>query len=308
MSRGRPRENRNGAGTPPVRPGGRIEIAPRVEIDIATDHLGAVLSDRRNILGLKIEDVAEDIKIRPEYLRALEDEALDTLPTPEYGRLFLKSYAERLGIDVSEAYALLDLCERPVKAKPPSEAPPEGGAQRQPTTRRPLPIIWVSAAVVIVVAVGLWALLRSGGDAPDSGAVRESPDEAPPPAAEIVAAPEERPVPNIGDGPMQLELTFDRETWVVLAADDDTVVNRLLYAGDVVQATAVGYFNLTLGHTDGVAATIDGQRLIPFYERASRLAGITITADSARAWRDTTSAASTEEQPARENDSAPAGP
>ena len=290
MSRDKPGENRNGAAKRPGKPGGRIEIAPRAEIDIATDRLGTVLTERRNTLGLKLEDVAEDIKIRPEYLRALEEETLDALPTPEYGRLFLKSYAERLGIDVSEAYALLDLCERPTGVKPPPEPVAEGMALQRPPARRSFPVVWVSIAVVVVAAVAVWIMLRSGPDAPGTSGADETPDEVASPASEIVAEPEPRQPPEIGEGPMQLAMTFDRETWVVLAADNDTVVNRLLNAGDVVEATAIGFFNLTLGHTDGVAATIDGRRLIPFRERASRLSGIIITADSARAWLDTVTA------------------
>ena len=41
----------------------------------------------------------ERTKIRPKYLRALEDEQFDILPAPTYVKGFLRSYAEALGLD-----------------------------------------------------------------------------------------------------------------------------------------------------------------------------------------------------------------
>src|SRR3989304_2244964 len=92
--------------------GPRSDIAP-LEIDITKDRLGEILAARRHQLGLRLEEIAEDIKIRADYLRAIEQEAFDKLPTAEYSRLFLKSYAERLGLNINDIYALYDVHHRP---------------------------------------------------------------------------------------------------------------------------------------------------------------------------------------------------
>ena len=48
---------------------------------------------------LDFPELEERTKIRPKYLRALEDEQFDILPAPTYVRGFLRSYAEALGLD-----------------------------------------------------------------------------------------------------------------------------------------------------------------------------------------------------------------
>ncbi len=114
-------------------------VAPS-EIDITKDHLGEILTARRHQLGLRIEEIAEDIKIRADYLRAIEQEAFDNLPTAEYGRLFLKSYAERLGLNVNDIYALYDVHHRP-PWEPAARPRPAHGESRMPagpTPRMPM--------------------------------------------------------------------------------------------------------------------------------------------------------------------------
>jgi hypothetical protein len=61
--------------------------------------IGSSLRDARTRQGLDFPELEERTKIRPKYLRALEDERFDILPAPTYVRGFLRSYAEALGLD-----------------------------------------------------------------------------------------------------------------------------------------------------------------------------------------------------------------
>jgi transcriptional regulator with XRE-family HTH domain len=61
--------------------------------------IGSSLRDARTRQGLDFAELEERTKIRPKYLRALEDERFDILPAPTYVRGFLRSYAEALGLD-----------------------------------------------------------------------------------------------------------------------------------------------------------------------------------------------------------------
>ena len=49
--------------------------------------------------GIDFPELEQLTKIRPKYLRALEDENFDILPAPTYVKGFLRSYAESLGLD-----------------------------------------------------------------------------------------------------------------------------------------------------------------------------------------------------------------
>src|SRR5512134_1978637 len=61
--------------------------------------IGASLREARLRQGLDFPELEERTKIRPKYLRALEDERFEQLPAPTYVRGFLRSYAEALGLD-----------------------------------------------------------------------------------------------------------------------------------------------------------------------------------------------------------------
>jgi cytoskeleton protein RodZ len=64
--------------------------------------LGEELRDARLALGLSIEDVAAELRIRRVYLIALEEGRLKDLPSPAYAVGFVRNYAGALGLDPGE--------------------------------------------------------------------------------------------------------------------------------------------------------------------------------------------------------------
>lgn len=63
---------------------------------------GEKLQQARLLKNLKIEEVAKQINIRPEYLSALEEERFDKLPAGLYGKNFIREYASFLGLNLKE--------------------------------------------------------------------------------------------------------------------------------------------------------------------------------------------------------------
>jgi cytoskeleton protein RodZ len=61
--------------------------------------IGNSLREARLRQGLDYADVERVTKVRPKYLRALEDETFETLPAQTYVKGFLRTYAEFLGLD-----------------------------------------------------------------------------------------------------------------------------------------------------------------------------------------------------------------
>jgi hypothetical protein len=61
--------------------------------------IGNSLREARLRQGLEYPDVERATKIRPKYLRALEDEQFEVLPAQTYVKGFLSTYAEFLGLD-----------------------------------------------------------------------------------------------------------------------------------------------------------------------------------------------------------------
>ena len=61
--------------------------------------IGSSLREARLRQELDFPELEERTKIRPKYLRALEDERFDILPGADVRQGFLRSYAEALGLD-----------------------------------------------------------------------------------------------------------------------------------------------------------------------------------------------------------------
>ena len=58
--------------------------------------LGALLRDKREKMGLTYAEIAEQTKLRPRFLEALEDEDWEHLPSPAFVKGFIRSYARVL--------------------------------------------------------------------------------------------------------------------------------------------------------------------------------------------------------------------
>ncbi len=95
--------------------------------------LGQVLRTKRESLGLDLEEVQERTKIRKRYLIALETGDWSILPGYVYGRGFVRSYAEVLGMDglellnsyvdkepLNDANPAVDFVQPAVSPNPPS--------------------------------------------------------------------------------------------------------------------------------------------------------------------------------------------
>lgn len=63
---------------------------------------GGLMRSTREELGWNIRDVGAALRIRPDYLEALERNTVVGLPGPTYATGFLRAYAEYLGLDSAE--------------------------------------------------------------------------------------------------------------------------------------------------------------------------------------------------------------
>ncbi len=70
--------------------------------------IGTTLRNARIQRGLTIEQAAQDTRISPRFLEALEAEQFDSLPAPVYVRGFLRSYANYLRLDAAPLLASLE--------------------------------------------------------------------------------------------------------------------------------------------------------------------------------------------------------
>ncbi len=255
-------------------------------------HVGALLKARRRELGLKHKDVTRDIKIKAEYIKAIEDEEFELLPTPEYLRLFLKTYAEYLGFDTQEIYSVFDTQEMPARKPIPRGLAQNQEAQTPAKTVIPekksfqmTPAIWIGIAVVLALFVAVMIIFGrqiSPGERVMSPATTEPAEDS------AVVSPEEETPEIVPVPPMQLAMTGLDSTWLVVQADGDTVFIGFMTEGEVRTWNADSGFALSLSHYDGVTASINGYELKPFRTWDGPIRAREITRQNFETYLDTT--------------------
>ena len=80
--------------------------------------IGSTLKQRREARHLSIAQVAEQTRIRPHYLQALENDDLSAIPSMAQARGFLRNYSEFLGLNLDD----LSSSARPAKSQLPTTA------------------------------------------------------------------------------------------------------------------------------------------------------------------------------------------
>jgi Helix-turn-helix domain/RodZ C-terminal domain len=120
--------------------------------------IGSSLREARLRQELDFPELEERTKIRPKYLRALEDERFDILPAPTYVRGFLRSYAEALGLDgqpfVDEYNSRFTVGEDDAPLRARRVPPPR--RDRGPRESRIAAVALVAIAIATALVIAAW--------------------------------------------------------------------------------------------------------------------------------------------------------
>jgi cytoskeleton protein RodZ len=212
--------------------------------------IGSSLREARLRQELDFPELEERTKIRPKYLRALEDERFDILPAPTYVKGFLRSYAEALGLDgepfVDEYNSRFAVGEEEVLVHVPRRVQPRRSSRPARESR-------IAVAALLAIAV-LTALVI---------------------AAWRFGAPEPEKVSGLGGqvgAPTAVGAT-GRVNLVVRARDgaswmevrEGSVAGRLLYSGTLERGqrktfTGRRTLQLALQRPDNVVVRVNGNR------------------------------------------------
>jgi helix-turn-helix protein len=127
--------------------------------------IGNSLREARLRQSLEFADVERVTKVRPKYLRALEDEQFETLPAQTYVKGFLRTYAEFLGLDgqlyVDEYNSRYTSREEEVPLRPRRST---GGRSRNRRTESSVILgALIGIAIVFALVIAAW---KSGDDSP----------------------------------------------------------------------------------------------------------------------------------------------
>ncbi|HWK47122.1 MAG TPA: RodZ domain-containing protein [Stellaceae bacterium] len=166
-----------------------VEVPDAVSEPSAPKGMGGLLRSTREGYGRAIADVAASLRIRPEYLEAIERNSVEGLPGPAYATGFVRAYAEYLGLDGVEAVRRFKQEKALLDTKQELSFP-------IPTPERGLPgsAMFLTALILAVLGYGTYYYVSSA-DRSQAPAVEAVPQRLlqTPPADTTAQAPAETP-------------------------------------------------------------------------------------------------------------------
>lgn len=263
-----------------------VESAPVLPL---AGQAGARLHAAREAAGLSLDQVAQQLKLAPRQVRALEEEDFAQLPGRTFARGFVRNYARLLNLDGDDLLAQLpDAARAPALEAPALHSTgamiaelPSASVSPPGLSRWVIPIVLVAC----IVGAAAYEWYRGGltppSDAPRqpppaaavSGATTTSSTELPNPlAAEPVAAPATQaaaaadtapaavaaaapatPVPAAGALTAPLQLRYHGPSWTEIRdRDGQVLISRLVPAGTEQSLRGGAPFDIVIGNARAV--------------------------------------------------------
>ncbi|NLC15671.1 MAG: DUF4115 domain-containing protein [Firmicutes bacterium] len=256
--------------------------------------LGEMIRARRENLGLSIEEVQEQTKIRSKYLRAIEAGDDRIPPGQAYFRVFLKSYAEFLGLDGLEfSRAYREIVENNNRYRPPAPVvqdipkATQARPRRRPRRRRGMGAVAKTLLALVLLAGVIFGITKlygfyfartqepGGNTDPENGTVVEQPEpgsgeEVPEePVTEVIVRREdpsdELTVFTINQTPFTVILkTFPEEgtrCWIQVQSDGEIVAEETMGPDQAIEVAAENEVRVRAGAPWVLALTLNGQDL-----------------------------------------------
>jgi len=238
--------------------------------------LGQKLRELRESKGLSIEDVARQTRIKPAFIKAIEEGDFDLLPGEVFAKGFIRNYSLFLGLDPEEMLQLYREERKPVKEageEPPSptevplERPSWFGLQIIKGVLLPLLAIFILGLAGWLVYsrypinLRMPSLVRRSTPSP-SPTYTETPTAVPSPTFTPIPSPTPTPVPSPSPTPTKaivvLNLKGLGRSWLEVKVNDEMAFRGFIYPGDSLVWTGRRIF-VKCGNAGGVKAIVNGQ-------------------------------------------------
>ena len=244
------------------------------------DDFSVELKALREKSGLSLEDLFKRTRINRSFLEALESGNFKVLPEA-YVRLFLKKYAQEIGLSTGEILSRYEAC-----LSPPPPSPDPVLVSTKEKSRRISPVLVVIAGIVVAAGIGgialkggeLWpqrpALLDEEITTRDAADVsgKSSPSlSSPRSRSETHTVPQDRVVSaysfstdiptNFEDTALNLGVEALSRTSALVFADDRVVFEGMLPAGDTRSWSALNRFRIEVGEADALRFSLQGHPL-----------------------------------------------
>ena len=255
------------------------------------ESIGSILRQQRESKKLKLEEIAEELKIRLQYLEALENDQFELLPGKLYQRSFLKTYAQFLDLDQDHILKIFDQDEKSQRSlrKELEETLPEGkkpleesikeksSLPSEPQSSKSRAGYWFGILAGLVLGIFCLIYLAKPG-------MKKKHDIAPELSATAADSLNEEPeavdttsfawrLDNLlsNSAEMTLRVEAKGDSWVRIIADKKTSFSGIIAAKMAIEFKANDYFSINLGKNEGVETYLNGMKMNPLEKGIHRL-------------------------------------
>lgn len=259
-----------------------MEHDQQVTIDEAEQHtVGSILCRCRQFSNISLEEAAEATKIVKTYLRALEEDRFQDLPSPAYLKGFLRTYASYLGLQSEELIQLAGQQEAALSAGPSKK-------EQAHQTTAGFSFNWqrllLPAVLLVALIVSAMFMAPSAPKRPLPPALQQQPQPVPnvavqPVLSSVQAAPAVTPEPQTVQIPVveksaepavplikprdgfMVRMKVNRNSSLSVIIDDAASQGYDLTSGDLIEWKAARTIALDLTDASSVDIELNGTPL-----------------------------------------------
>lgn len=220
-------------------------------------NFGASFKKARESKGLSLKKIADETRISSRFLEAIEKEDFHVLPGGIFNRGFIRTYAERIGLDPEAALAEY---EQLIRTQEPEQqfVPVEYTEPKSEKTFYPVAIGALALAIIIFYIVTRDSGTRiQVGESPRVAVTEPVPST--PLTSSVAAAPEQEP-PSAPASAVALDIEALEQTWVKVSADGSDLPGELLEPGMTRRYTAQMSLTLTVGNAAGISIKLNDKK------------------------------------------------
>ena len=275
-------------------------------------NFGASFKKAREFRGITLDQIAKETRISTRFLAAIEDEEFHLLPGGVFNRGFIRSYAERVGLDPDQAVADY---ERLASVGEPNDIQSAEDTASSGRERH----LYPAAIAILAVAIGIFYFVtresRPVQTATQPPVSKPAPPvEQPPPAPAAPAEPvpdpnaipvtNQTPVPTAVSAPktspapapvpapatappraaaqaLTLDIEAHEQTWIKVTSDGNSANagGEILEPGMTRKFSAANSIYISIGNAAGCTLKINDKVLKPL-GKSGQVKSVTITPET----------------------------